>query len=319
MTTEISQGRYDELFTVAHPAILLTVEKEVSTEEASAINNAIGAHLARLDEAGDMRPVWVRFRAVSRCDIHHLQCHMSPSDRSILNDLLLAVDGIDKFVLVSSFDFRSRQWPKKSAKKTKLTTPPRTNGNDPSNPAITRKLDFNTPPTPAALPMKLRFMACEEAMREAYKLGDMYDRWPFFGFDRDDLRVCSDKLVAEFGTRYPYLAEADAALGGKISTVITELGKHPYPPAFERKRFWLSVKAGGVNSWTPLADDLLAMIAKSAGDEFKHFEEPTADTLVSSYIYSDDRTSVTKRRHFVPARRKPALTTGNARGMVADE
>ncbi|HEV7246233.1 MAG TPA: hypothetical protein VGN93_04505 [Shinella sp.] len=319
MTTEISQERYDELFSVAHQAILLTVEKEVSTEEASAINKAIADHLVLIEEAGDMRPVWVRFQAVSRCDIHHLQCYMAPSDRSILNGLILAVDAVNKYTMVSSFDFRSRQWPKKAVKKTKLTTPPRTNGNDAANPAITRKLEFNIPPNPSALPMKLRFMACEEAMREAYKLGDIYDRWPFFGFDRDDLRVCSDKLVAEFGTRYPYLAEADAALGGKITAVVTELGKHPYQPAFERKRFWMSVKAGGVNSWTHLADELLAVIAKGAGDDFKYFEEPTADTLASSYIYSDDRTALTGRRHFVPARRKPPLTTGNARGMVAED
>lgn len=319
MTTEISQEHYDELFSVAHPAILLTVEKEVSTEEASAINQAIGKHLSGLDEAGDMRPVWVRFHAVNRCDIHHLQCYMAPSDRSILSELILSVDAVEKYMLVSSFDFRSRQWPKKSAKKTKLTTPPRTNGNDSSKPAITKKLEFNPPPTPAALPMKLRSMACEEAMREAYKLGDIYDRWPFFGFNRDDLRVASERLVADFKIRFPYLAEADVALGGKITKVISELGKHPYQPAFERRRFWMSVKAGGVNSWASLADDLLAVIAKGAGDEFKHFEEPTDENLVSSYIYSDDRTSVTKRRHFVPLRKKPALTTGIARGMVADE
>jgi hypothetical protein len=318
MTTEISQERYDELMSVAHPAVLLTVEKPVSSEQASAINKAIAEYLAPLDEAGDMRPIWVRYLAVDRCDINHLQCYLAPSDRSTLNDLVLAVDGLSKYMLVTSFDFRSRQWPMKTAKTT-LTTPPKTNGNDPANPTVTKKREFNPPPNPNVLPVKLRFMACEEAMREAYKLGDMYDRWPFFGFDRDDLRVVSAKLVAEFPTRYPNLAEADVAMDGRITQVITELGKHPYQPAFERKRFWMSVKAGGVNSWTRLANELLAVIAKGAGDEFKHFDEPTADTLASSYIYSDDRTSVTKRRHFVPVRRKPTLTTGIARGMVVDD
>lgn len=304
MTTEISQKRFDELMSASHPAIVLTVERTVSKEEAADINQAINDHLADLYDADDMRPVWVRFQSVDGCDIHHLLNHMAPSDRSVLDYLILAVEGIGKYTIVTSFDFCRRQWPKKTATKTKLKTPPKVTSNNPANPTVTKKIEFYPPPNPTVLPLSLRFMSCEEAMREAYKLGDIFDRWPFVGFDRSDLRAWSTKLVAEFGERYPYLAQADAALHGKLTEVIECVGSTPHPPIFEFRRFWMSVKRGAVRSWVELADDLLRVMSEGEGEKVSR---------------SDDRTSLTGRRHFVPARKKPALTTGIARGMVADE
>ncbi|QIX22398.1 hypothetical protein FOB41_15210 [Agrobacterium pusense] len=135
-------------------------------------------------------------------------------------------------------------------------------------------------------------------MSEARKLGQIYDRWPFYGFDKNDLRVWSEKLVAEFGERYPYLAEADKALGGKLTEVIEELGKHPFQKPFELRRFWISVQKGGVKSWTPLANELLCEIANGAGNPYKHYEEPVEDTPATAYLYRDDRASVTKYKGF---------------------
>lgn len=302
MTTKLTNEQSNELYKGQHPAILLNVTKTISTAEGAAINRRITEYLATLDDADDMRPVWVRFSDISTADVHFLQSHLAPTDKASLTALVLAIENVERFSLVSSFDFKTRQYPKKAMKKSKIKLP---SGlpNDPDNKQITKKPEFYPHPDPSYLPIKLRFFACEEAMREAFKLGDIYERWPFFGFDRDDLRITSEKLVAEFVERYPYLAEADKALDGKLTEVIRELGKHPYQKPFELRRFWASVKRGGVRSWPQLANDLLCEIAKGAGNPYKHYEEAEELTTAVAHLNRDDRprgdrTSVTKYTGF---------------------
>lgn len=288
MTTKLTNEQCDELYKRQHPATLLNVTKTISTAEGAAINESITDYLATVDDADDMRPVWVRFSDIGTADVYFLQSHLAPTDKAFLTALVLAIEDVERFSLVSSFDFKTRQYPRKAPKKSKIRLQ---SGQpcDPNNKQITKKLEFYPHPDPSYLPIKLRFFACEEAMREAFKLGDIYERWPFFGFDRDDLRITSEKLDAEFADRYPYLAEADKALDGKLTEVIRELGKHPYQKPFELCRFWASVKRGGVRSWPHLANDLLCEIAKGAGNPYKHYEEMEEGTTGTAYLNRDDR------------------------------
>lgn len=302
MTTKLTDEQFNELFQARHEAILLNVGKSVSTAEGAAINRRITEYLATTDDADDMRPVWVRFSDISTADVYFLHSHLAPTDKASLTALVLAIEDVERFSMVSSFDFKTRQHPKKAMKKSKIKLP---SGlpNDPNNKRITRKLEFYPHPDPSYLPIKLRFFACEEAMGEAYKLGDIYERWPLFGFDRDDLKVWSEKLVAEFADRYPYLAEADKALDGKLTEVIAELGKYPHQKPFELRRFWISVQKGGVKSWKPLANELLCEIARGAGNPYEHYEEMEEVTTGTAYLNRDDRsrgdrTSVTKYAGF---------------------
>lgn len=304
MTTKLTNEQCDELYKGQHPAILLNVTKTISTTEGAAINQSITDYLAMVDDAADndMRPVWVRFSDIGTADVFFLQSHVAPADKASLTALVLAIDDVERFSLVSSFDFKARQYPTKAPKKSKFKLPAGL-PNDPDNKRVTKKLEFYPHPEPSYLPIKLRFMACEEAMREAFRLGDNYERWPYFGYDRDALRSTSEKLVAEFAERYPYLAEADKVIGGKLTEVICELGKHPYQKPFELRRFWASVKRGGVRSWPQLADDLLCEIARGAGNPYKHYEEGEELTTAVAHLNRDDRprgdrSSVTKYMGF---------------------
>ncbi|MBP2235234.1 hypothetical protein J2Z31_001726 [Sinorhizobium kostiense] len=288
MTTKLTDERYNELYQAKHEAILLNVEKSVSTTEGAAINRSITEYLSTLQDADDMRPVWIRFADIGTANVYFLQSHLASADKASLAALVLAIEGVERFSLVSSFDFKTRQYPRKAMKKSKFKLPTGL-PSDPNNKRITKKLEFYPFPDPNCLPLKLRFFSCEEAMREAFKLGDIYERWPFFGYDRDDLRVTTEKLVAEFAERYPYLAEADKVIGGKLTEVITELGKHPYQKPFELRRFWSSVKRGGVRSWAQLANELLAEVAQGAGNPYRHYEEAEEMTTATAHLNRDDR------------------------------
>lgn len=287
MTSKIPEDH--QLYDKPHRAIVLTVESKTTVPEAAEIANAVTGYLEAAYDSGELLPVWIRFSDLQDREMFALQPHLAPTDRDFLNRLILALDAVDKHSTVSSFDHKTRQYPKKERKRT-IAKPLRPNNGEG---ASTRASGIAIP-DPNRLPIALRFMACEEAMAEAKKLGQVYDRWPFFGFDKDDLRVWSEKLVVEFEDRYPYLAEADKVLDGKLTQVITELGKHPFQKPFELKSFWYAVQKVAVKAWTPLADELLAEIAKAAGNPYKHYEEGGELTTATSYLDRDDRVLVTK-------------------------
>ncbi|TBA24694.1 hypothetical protein [Rhizobium ruizarguesonis] len=288
MTTKLTGEQNNELYHAKHEAILLYVGKSLSIKEGAAINRAIVEYLATLEDTDDMRPVWMRFSDIGAANVYYLQPHLASTDKASLSALVLAIDGVERFSVVSSFDFKTRQFPTKATKKSSFKLPAGLPAN-PNNKRITKKLEFYPPPDANCLPIKLRVFACEEAMREAYKLGDIYDRWPFFGFDHNDLRVTTEKLVAEFAERYPYLAEVDRVLDGKLTEVIRELGKHPYQKPFELRRFWMSVHRGGVKSWKELAEELLCEIARGGGNRFKHYGETKESTTATAYLNRDAR------------------------------
>lgn len=308
MTTKIPDDYYTSLHSRPHPAVLLTVEKSLTREEGMAVSKTIREYLEAAPDTDDMQPLWTRFVDIDATDVHFLQGFFSPADKGFLGELVLAIDEVRKFSMVSSFDFKARQYPKKSTRKATPVSAPIGNLE-----GLRRGL-----PDPNRLPIGLRFFACEEAMAEACKLGKIFGRWPFFNFDKGDLRAYSEKLVSEFPERYPYLAEADKAIGGKLTEVIAELGKHPHPPAYELRRFWKCVENGDVMAWTELGNYLLREIAKGAGNPFQHYEE---DVWASPGMRagSGDRASVTKYGSFLKTRHKPALTSGSTRGMVADD
>lgn len=287
MTSKIPEDH--QLYDKPHRAIVLTVESKMTVPDAAEVTNAVTGYLEAAHDSGELLPVWLRFSDLQGREMFALQPHLAPTDREFLNTFILAIDGIDKHTTVSSFGYKTRQFPRKERKRT-ISKPLRRN--DGEGAAV--KSSGIAIPDPNRLPIALRFMACEEAMAEAKKLGQVYDRWPFFGFDKDDLRVWSEKLVVEFEDRYPYLAEADKVLDGKLTEVITELGKHPFQKSFELRRYWYAIQKGAVKAWTPLANELLAEIAKGAGNPYKHYEEANELTTATSYLDRDDRALVTK-------------------------
>lgn len=315
MTTKISDGDYKRFHDRSHTAILVTVEESVSREQGLAIAREIREHLEAAEDTGEMRPLWLKFAAFDTARVHFLQPSFAPSDRWLLGELIRRVPAVCRLSLVPSFDFKVRQWPKRRTKAAAAGKPlvghaPRSSGRTGAYP----------PPETNMLPLRFRFFACDEAMKEAYELGTMFDRWPFYGFDNDGLKSSADKLVSGFSTRYPYLAEVDKLIGGKLTSVITALGNAPHQPPFELRRFWMSVSRGGVRSWEGLADDLLDVIAGGKGNPFRFHEEP--ETTGAASHGSPDRKSVTKQGTFriwhkmsSPA----ALTPSHARGMVVED
>ncbi|QCL83379.1 hypothetical protein CFBP5875_01555 [Agrobacterium pusense] len=290
MTTKIPEDVVSTLYSKPHRAVHLMVTSKLGVTDGAKVSNAVSDYLAETPDKAEMLPVWLRFTDLQDCEIYTLQPYFVPADKDFLSDFILTIDDVEKHMTVSNFDYRVRQFPKKG-KKRAVT----------ADPLVRREKEraaalgpVTMLPDPNRLPLSLRFFACEEAMSEAQKLGQIYDRWPFYGFDKNDLRVWSEKLVAEFGERYPYLAEADRALDSKLTEVITELGKHPFQKPFELRRFWYAIQKGGVKSWTPLANELLCEIAKGAGNPYKHYEEGSELTTATSYLDRDDRALVTK-------------------------
>ncbi|ANL28606.1 hypothetical protein AMC90_CH02805 [Rhizobium phaseoli] len=275
MTTKIPEDVVSTLHSKPHRAVHLVVTSKLDATEGAKVLNTVSEFLAETSDTAEMLPVWMRFTDLNDCEIYALQPFFVPSDKDFLSGLILAINGVEKHMTVSSFDYRARQYPKKGNGKKRAVT---------ADPLIRRAKEradatgtVSAIPDPNCLPLSLRFFACDAALAEAKKLGEIYDRWPFFGFCRDDLKAWSEKLVAEFAERYPYLAEADKVLAGKLTEVITELGKHPYQKPFELRRFWISVRKGGVKSWKQLANELLCEIAKGAGNPFRHYEGSSDD------------------------------------------
>jgi len=317
MTAKIPDDDYKSFHERPHPAILVTVEDSVSREQGLAISRSMQEYLEAAEDTNDMRPLWLKFAAIETARVHFLQPSFAPTDRQFLGELIRRVPATCRLSLIPSFDFKVRQWPKRRTKAAAAGKPlaghvPRSSG----------RIGTYPPPDASMLPLKFRFFACEEAMQEAYELGTMFDRWPFYGFDKDDLKSSSDKLVSGFSTRYPYLAEVDKLIGGKLTSVITALGDAPHQPAFELRRFWMSVARGGVRSWEGLADDLLDVIADGKGDPLRFHEEPEKTTTGTARLYSPDRKSVTKPSTFRTRYKMsstPVLTPSHARGMVVED
>ncbi|WP_018858484.1 hypothetical protein [Rhizobium sp. 42MFCr.1] len=282
MTRKIAEDH--RLYDKSHRAIVLTAEARLTIPDGAKVTRAVTDYLESALDAGELLPVWIRFADLEDREIFDLQPFLAPLDRDFLTGLILAIDGVDKHMTVSSFSYKARQFPKKERKRA-TGRPLRCNDGE----GAAAKASGIAIPDPNRLPLNLRFMACDEAMTEARKLGEVFDRWPFFGFCRDDLKAWSEKLVAEFADRYPYLAEADKALDGALTEAIRELGKHPYQKPFELRRFWLSVRHGGVKSWKQLANELLYEIAKGAGNPFRHYEEMEAPTTAAAFLNRDDR------------------------------
>lgn len=282
MTSKIPKDH--TLYDKSHRAIVLTAEARMTVPDGAKVINAVTDYLESALDACELLPIWVRFADIQDREIFALQPFFAPMDRDFLNGLILAIGGVDKHMTVSSFSYKARQFPKKERKRA-TGKPLRRNDGE----GAAAKVSDIAIPNPNCLPLSLRFFACDEAVAEARKLGEIYDRWPFFGFCRDDLKTWSQKLVAEFDQRYPYLSEVDKVLDGKLTEVIMELGKHPYQKPFELSRFWISVRKGGVKSWKQLAHELLWEIAKGAGNPFKHYEEMEVPTTAAAYLDRDDR------------------------------
>lgn len=299
MTTKIPGELVSTFHSKPHQAVHLVVTSKLDITEGANVSTAVSDYLAETPATAEMLPVWIRFIDLQACEIYALQPYFAPADKEFLSGLILAIDAVERHMTVSSFDYKARQFPKKGKKR--AVTADSLARREKEKAAA--RGPVNMLPDPNRLPLSLRFFACEEAMEEGKKLGQIYARWPFFGFGKDDLRVWSDKLVAEFSERYPYLAAADRALDGKLTEVITELGKHPFQQPFELRRFWASVEKGGVKSWKPLAYELLAEIAKGVGNPYKHYEESEELTTAVAHLNRDDRprgdrSSVTKYAGF---------------------
>lgn len=284
MTTEISAQVTSTLYSKPHQAVHLVVTSKLDIAGGGKVLREVCALLAEAPDTADMLPVWIRFTDLQACEIYSLQPYFASADKDFLSRLSLAIDGVDKHMIVSSFDYQARQFPKKGTKRAVTADPLARKEKERVAGAPVTML-----PDPNRLPLSLRFFACEEAIEEAKRLGQNYDRWPFFGFCRDDLKIYSQKLVAEFAERYPYLAEVDRVIDGKLTEVIAELGKHPYQKPFELRRFWISVRKGGVTSWKQLAEELLCEMAKGDGNRFKHYEEMEAPTTATAYLNRNDR------------------------------
>ncbi|MCW5710612.1 hypothetical protein [Shinella sp.] len=274
MTTKLPDDDDSKLYTVPHAAILLTAEQPLSREAGIAAMQAVTACLEAADDTGDMRPMWIKFESIDTVHIYHLLAVRVPASRSFLGELVKAVPSIDRFNLVASFDYRARQYPK-PRKRVSVS------GKMPVKQAPRSVEDYVS-----EWPLKLRFLATDEARREARELGSIYERWPFFNFSDEDLRETSDRLMRDFGERYPLLAEADRIMGGKITKVIAELGRHPHAPVWERKRFWATLKNCAVMSWEAFADDLLAEIAAGRTDRFR-FHEERLGTAAERHLHRD--------------------------------
>lgn len=264
MTTEIPTDYYQRLHQTGHAAVLLTVENKLSTEESVAVLKRVRGFLNDIDDGDDMRPAWLRFVDVASADVNFLVPLFCPTDKKVLSQLLIAVPEIKRHTLISQFDYMARQWPRKAIKNSR--------GGLSGRPQVLKR-EFHEPQNPNTLPLKLRFMACEAAMREAYTLGERMDDWPFFGFTKTEMKVWSEKLAREFDGRYPYLAEADRAIGGRLTRVISELGNHPDQPTFDRRSFWMCIRKGAVRHWEKQCDVFLKVISQRTGNAYKHYEE----------------------------------------------
>lgn len=289
MTTMIPDDYYDEMYSRPHPAILLTVDEALSTAEGLAVSRAIRELLMKTSDRDDMLPVWVRFVAFDATEVHFLQPYFCPSDKLFLAKLVIEIDAVRKHTSVSSFDFSARQYPKRTHRATPVSPRLKREGHSDGTPY----LNINR------LPLSLRFFQCPAAHSEAKELGTIYSRWPFVGFSNGDLLGYAERLAAEFEQRYPYLAEADRAICGRLTKVIEELGKHPHQPAFELRQFWTAVKKGDVSGWSGLADNLLEQVVSGQVDRFRWHEE-VLETPVETHLYRDPK--VEGRR---PIRSKP--------------
>lgn len=277
MTTRLPADHYRSLHERPHAAILVTVEQSLSREDGLAVVEAVEAYLEATGDVEDMRPLWIKFEDFETVRAHSLMPFFSPADRTFLGELIKAIPAVDKFNLVSEFDFEARQYPKRKAAVPEVAKMP------------TRRSASTVEEYVNEWPLKLRFLATEEARREAHKLGSIYERWPFVNFTAADLKETSDRRVRDFEERYPLLARADRLMSNKITRVISALGRHPHAPVWERKRFWGTVKLGGVMQWETFADDLLAEIEAGRTDRFRlhdrHEEEP--ETAAEKIILRD--------------------------------
>jgi len=276
MTTRLPDDHSNRLHDIPHAAILVTTEQPLSREAGIAAMQAIMATLEAAEDTDDMRPVWLKFESIGTARVHFLLPVFAPADRTFLTELVAAVPAFERFYLVAAFDYQARQNPKRKKRMSAAAKMPRVHCSPP------RSVEDYI----SEWPLKLRFLASDEARREAHELGSIYERWPFFNFSDEDLQNASERQVRDFDERYPLLAQADRILNGKITRVIAALGRHPHAPVWERKRFWGTLKNGAFLHLEAFADDLLAEIAAGRVDRFRNHEE-RLDTAAEKHLHRD--------------------------------
>ncbi|MQY46106.1 hypothetical protein GAO09_08560 [Rhizobiales bacterium RZME27] len=299
MTAKIPDEYYRSLHSRPHPAILLTVDASLDMKDGVAVSRGIGEYLEQTPDTGNELPVWVRFVDLDTVNVYSLQSYFCPTDKLFLAKLVTEIGAVKKHISVPSFDFRARQYPKKTQRAT------------PASPRLKREThsDNMMHLDPNRLPLNLRFFVCPQAQIEAKQLGTIYSRWPFYGFNGGDLLEFANKLVAEFEERYPNLAKADKAIGGRLTKVISELGKQPHQPAFELRQFWTAVKHGYVSVWSDLADNLLGQIACGKVDAYRWHEE-VVETAAETHLYGDLTSRGTRpvAANLIPIHRPPSVS-----------
>lgn len=277
MTTQFNDSQMEALHSRTFSAIVIKVDQSITVKRASEINALVTEYLETATETDEMMPVFINYIDVGTTELFFPMSYPSPADKAFLDRLLTFVDEAKSYKRVSKFNYREEQFPKQSIKKksAKKVTDKKLK----EEPIYTRlpSLDY--------LPTDLRFMHCEEAMKECDKIAEIFGRWPFYGFQKDDLRVWTEKLVKEFDDRYPYLAEANRVIEGRLTKVITELGKHPYQDNFDRNSFWLSIKSGWAWKWMHSTGTFLDSIAKGNGSEERYYADQDYEYKPSTGLY----------------------------------
>ncbi|QIX22397.1 hypothetical protein FOB41_15205 [Agrobacterium pusense] len=113
MTTKIPEDVVSTLYSKPHRAVHLIVTSKLGFTDGAKVSNAVSDYLAETPDKAEMLPVWLRFTDLQDCEIYALQPYFVPADKDFLSGLILAVDGVEKHMTVSNFDYRVRQFPKK--------------------------------------------------------------------------------------------------------------------------------------------------------------------------------------------------------------
>ncbi|TAT77154.1 hypothetical protein [Rhizobium ruizarguesonis] len=212
--------------------IVIDIKEFVTSARGGEIILAIGEAGPAGDD--DRRECWVAFRNIQGTRINFPIERGVPNDRELLAHLLLAIPEAHRYRVLASFN--EGPYPNQAKRTARKRTAAKVVLGDrpirlPGEPA--------SPPSTNSLPIRLRFLACDAAAKEAAELEELYLRYPWFGFnDAQIVTHVGKHVLGRFDERFPLLAEADRLLQGCLTSVIHELALKPRQPAYDHKTFW---------------------------------------------------------------------------------
>ncbi|MGB8289623.1 hypothetical protein ELI48_02315 [Rhizobium ruizarguesonis] len=220
---------------------------------------------------------WIAFRNIAGTRINFPVEGGLPHDRELLDKMLSAIPEAYRYRVLESFD--EGHYPDQAKKAAKRRTAAKVVVGDGP---IRLAGESATPPSTNSLPIRLRFLACDAASKEAAELEELYLRFPWFGFNDAQIVTHTEKhVLGRFDERFPLLAEADRLLGGCLTSVIRELAMSARQPAYDHKTFWRALGACSFGNLQRRCDAYLGVILGGQDNSQDEFEAEAEHVLQS--------------------------------------